>query len=70
VYGVGSANLFFLPAATKLKMKARHEARRRELTVEGVLAIQEGMFPRMIQEKLYGFAAQVAPTREASHHRG
>jgi chemotaxis protein MotA len=64
VYGVGSANLFFLPAATKLKMKARHEARRRELMVEGVLAIQEGMFPRMIQEKLYGFAAQVAPAQE------
>ncbi|MCX6538837.1 MAG: flagellar motor protein [Acidobacteria bacterium] len=67
VYGVGSANLFFLPAATKLKMKARHEARRRELTLEGVLAIQEGLFPRMIQEKLYGFAAQIAPKQEKPH---
>jgi len=65
VYGVGSANLFFLPAATKLKMKARHEARRRELMIEGVLAIQEGLFPRMIEEKLYGLAAQIAPKREA-----
>ncbi len=64
VYGVGSANLFFLPAATKLKMKARHEARRRELMLEGVLAIQEGLFPRIIQEKLCGFAAQIAPTQE------
>jgi len=64
VYGVGSANLFFLPAATKLKMKARHEARRRELVLEGVLAIQEGMFPRMIEEKLFGFVAQIAPPRE------
>ena len=65
VYGVGSANLFFLPAATKLKMKARHESRRRELMLEGVLAIQEGLFPRMIEEKLYGLAAQIAPKREA-----
>jgi chemotaxis protein MotA len=67
VYGVGSANLFFLPVATKLKMKARHEARRREIVVEGVLAIQEGQFPRMIEEKLYGFAAQVAPAQEKPH---
>jgi chemotaxis protein MotA len=61
VYGVGSANLFFLPAATKLRMKARHESRRRELIIEGVLAIQDGMMPRMIEEKLYGFAAQTTP---------
>jgi len=61
VYGVGSANIFFLPAATKLRMKARHEARRRELIIEGVLAIQDGMMPRMIEEKLYGFAAQTTP---------
>ena len=32
--------------------------------MKGVLAIQEGLFPRMIEEKLYGFAAQIAPKRE------
>jgi chemotaxis protein MotA len=58
VYGVGTANLIFLPMATKLKMKARHEARRRELMLEGVLAIQEGMNPQLISEKLHGLAAQ------------
>jgi chemotaxis protein MotA len=58
IYGVGSANLIFLPAATKLKMKARHETKRRELMLEGVLAIQEGLNPQIIQEKLYGYAAQ------------
>ncbi|HVB37346.1 MAG TPA: flagellar motor protein [Vicinamibacterales bacterium] len=61
VYGVGSANLIFLPIATKLKMTARHEARRRELIVEGIMAIQEGLNPRTIQEKLLGFAAQAEP---------
>ena len=68
VYGVGSANLFFLPAATKLRMKARHEARRRELIIEGVLAIQDGMMPRMIEEKLCGLAAQTTapPGRRAN----
>ncbi len=65
VYGVGSANLIFLPIGTKLKMKARHEARRRELVIEGIMAIQEGLNPRTIQEKLLGFAAQsdVATTK-------
>jgi chemotaxis protein MotA len=58
IYGVGSANLIFLPAATKLKMKARHEAKRRELMLEGVLAIQEGLNPQIIQQKLRGYAAQ------------
>jgi chemotaxis protein MotA len=58
LYGVGSANLIFLPIATKLKMKARHEARRRELVIEGILAFPEGLHPRTIQEKLMGFAAR------------
>jgi chemotaxis protein MotA len=61
VYGVGVANLLLLPAATKLKMKARHEARRRELMVEGVVAIQEGLNPQIIREKLRGIAAQTEP---------
>jgi len=61
IYGVGAANLILLPAATKLKMKARHECRRRELMLEAVLAIQEGLNPKMIQEKLDSFAAQSGP---------
>ena len=68
VYGVGSANLFFLPAATKLRMKARHETRRRELIIEGVLAIQDGLMPRMIEDKLYGFAAQSTPVPDRKKH--
>ena len=61
IYGVGSANLMFLPTSTKLKMKARHECRRRELMLEAVLAIQEGLNPKMIKEKLDSFAAQTEP---------
>lgn len=61
IYGVGSANLIFLPAATKLKTKARHEAQRRELMLEGVLAIQEGLNLQIIREKLRGYAAQSDP---------
>jgi chemotaxis protein MotA len=66
VYGVGAANLLLLPAATKLKMKARHEARRRELMLEAVLAIQEGLNPKVIREKLHGVAAQTEPDKRAA----
>lgn len=58
VYGVGSANLIFLPMATKLKRKARHERLRRELMLEGALAIQDGTNHRLIGEKLRGLATQ------------
>jgi chemotaxis protein MotA len=55
VYGVGTANLLFLPIAAKLRLRAGQEARRRTLIFEGVLAIQEGLNPRLIDQKLQGF---------------
>jgi chemotaxis protein MotA len=58
IYGVGSANLIFLPAANKLKMKARHEARRRELLLEALLGIQEGLNPKIIRQKLESLNTQ------------
>jgi chemotaxis protein MotA len=57
VYGVGSANLIFLPIATKLRAIAAREARRREVIIEGILAIQEGLNPRLIDQKLRGLFA-------------
>ncbi|MCL4848083.1 MAG: flagellar motor protein [Acidobacteria bacterium] len=63
VYGVGSANLIFLPIATKLRAKARRSAKRRELVVEGILAIQEGMNPRLIDQKLHGLLGVDVPAK-------
>jgi chemotaxis protein MotA len=54
VYGVGSANLIFLPIASRFRARAQHNARRREAVLEGVLAIQEGLNPRLIDQKLRG----------------
>jgi chemotaxis protein MotA len=54
VYGVGSANLIFLPIAAKLRVKADVRSRRRRLVSEGILAIQEGQNPRLIEHKLGG----------------
>ncbi len=55
IYGVGSANLIFLPSSGKLKIKAREEQMLREMTLEGVISILEGMNPRILETKLQGY---------------
>lgn len=55
IYGVGSANLIFLPSAGKLKIKAREEQVVREMTLEGVISILEGVNPRILETKLLGY---------------
>ena len=58
IYGVGSANLFFLPASGKIKIRIRQEQILREMMLEGVISILEGMNPRMLEIKLRGFFAE------------
>ena len=58
IYGVGSANLVFLPAAGKLKIRLRNEQILRQMTLEGVISILEGMNPRMLETKLNGYLAE------------
>jgi len=55
IYGVGAANLFFLPAAGKLKIRNREIQRRHEIMLEGVISILEGMNPRMLETKLLSY---------------
>ena len=55
IYGVGAANLFLLPAAGKLRILARDHHQRREMMLEGVISILEGINPRMLEVKLSGF---------------
>jgi chemotaxis protein MotA len=59
IYGVGAANLFLLPAAGKLKIRIRQSQILREMMLEGVISILEGMNPRMLEMKLFGFIAEV-----------
>jgi chemotaxis protein MotA len=59
VYGVGSANLFFLPAANKLRARAREATVLKELILEGVTGIVEGLNPTLIRMKLESFDPQV-----------
>ncbi|HUI83926.1 MAG TPA: flagellar motor protein [Candidatus Binatia bacterium] len=70
VYGVGSANLFFLPSAGKLRMRIREEQIIREMTLEGVVSILEGMNPRMLETKLVGFLKDAPPAEERSPKAG
>lgn len=55
VYGVGSANLLFLPIANKLKTIIAQEATLREMMIEGFCAVSNGENPRIIETKLLGF---------------
>lgn len=55
VYGVGSANLIFLPLASKLKMKHKIAMTAKEMMLEGVIGMLEGVNPRIIEEKLKGY---------------
>jgi chemotaxis protein MotA len=55
LYGVASANVVFLPVAAKLHHLADQETALRELTIEGLLAIQAGDNPRVVAEKLQAF---------------
>jgi chemotaxis protein MotA len=56
IYGVASANIFFLPAANKLKANLQRNVLRRELILEGVVAIVEGLNPKLVRSKLEAYA--------------
>jgi chemotaxis protein MotA len=58
VYGVGSANLLFLPIASKLELRHRHEMIIKEMVLEGIVAVSTGENPRLIEEKLTSFLSE------------
>jgi len=55
LYGVLSANVFWLPIGERLKQRNNEEVARRTLAVEGVMAVQAGDNPRVVREKLEAF---------------
>jgi chemotaxis protein MotA len=57
IYGVGSANLFFLPLSSKIKSMIGREIVRRQMVVDGLVAIANGENPRLIETRLRGFIA-------------
>jgi chemotaxis protein MotA len=57
-----------LPAAGKLKLRIREEHIQKEIMLEGVVSILEGMNPRMLDTKLRGFLAE-AKKAAAGHKK-
>jgi chemotaxis protein MotA len=60
IYGVAVANLFFLPAANKLKGRMHRDVQAKELMLEGVASIVEGLNPKLIRLKLDAFVQKEA----------
>lgn len=55
IYGIASANLFFLPFAAKLKSVIGRQTAMRNLVIEGLISIAQGENPRNIEAKLSGY---------------
>jgi chemotaxis protein MotA len=63
VYGVGSANLFLLPAANRIKARFAEEVHRKEIIIEAISGIVEGLNPKLLRMKLEAYA-DGAPAEE------
>ena len=61
IYGVGLANLVFLPVAHKLKSLIAQQVLVREMLVDGLVSIANGENPRMIENRLQGYVAEQRP---------
>jgi len=71
LYGVLSANVFWLPIGNRLKQRNKEEVAFRTLAIEGVLAVQAGDNPRVLREKLEAFLPQALrgeETDESAEH--
>ncbi|WAA10102.1 flagellar motor protein MotP [Fervidibacillus albus] len=55
LYGSLLANLFFLPLAAKLSMKTEQEVFLKQVIIEGVIGVQSGQNPKLLEEKLSAF---------------
>jgi chemotaxis protein MotA len=65
VYGVASANIFFLPAGAKIKARMQKVIQNRELMLEGVAGIVEGLNPKLIRSKLEAYEGEAHAKKEA-----
>ncbi len=65
VYGVAVANLFFLPAAGKIKTRIHNDVSAKELMLEGVISILEGMNPKLIRVKLEAFLPEKSAPKKS-----
>ncbi len=65
LYGTVLANLIFLPMATKLANKTDEEVFVKQIIIEGVIGVQSGQNPKILQEKLSAFMRKNTKTKES-----
>ncbi len=73
VYGVGVANILLLPAGNKIRARLHHAMQMREMMLEGVVGIVEGLNPKLLRSKLDAYAepgARPAKSRVAEAGAG
>ena len=68
IYGVGLANLVFIPISQKIKSTIHRKIRCLEMIVEGFVAIAEGEHPRLISARLHAFDLTSHRSVEAGKH--
>jgi chemotaxis protein MotA len=69
VYGVASANLFFLPIGHKLRLRQQRRMLVKEMILMGILGLAHGDHPRLIEEKLRGFLMDDSPKTVAGDEK-
>ncbi|MDO8988255.1 MAG: flagellar motor protein [Sideroxyarcus sp.] len=60
IYGVGSANLVFLPIAGKLKILIQDQVNMREMLIDGLCMVANAENPRFIENKLKGYVEEAS----------
>jgi chemotaxis protein MotA len=69
IYGVASANIVFLPAGNKIRARAHAAMQIKELMLEGVSGIVEGLNPKLIRTKLEAYVQAPGPARSGKPSR-
>jgi chemotaxis protein MotA len=62
IYGVASANILFIPAAAKLRARTEEASRMKELMLDGVTSIVQGLHPKLIQQRLEPYLTEPVST--------
>ena len=63
LYGVASANVIYLPIASKIRSRSQEQVRCMEMILEGILGLQAGENPQLIRKKLQSFVPSDEPLR-------
>lgn len=63
IYGVGSANLFFIPIANKIRRRIRAQKEIKQMIVEGATSISQGLTPYIVEEKMKAYLQNIVETK-------